>query len=389
MLEMSLKSKFIQHLENQYEGLKSKPLADLVSENLLCPFDIQLPPSVLKQGQDFISACFQLRQRKEYAEFLAPKAQALGLKDPGNYGIMMSYDFHLDETGTLKLIEINTNAAFLGLGYHMYLMRQKILPVANFKIENIRDCILQELHLFGSSLTLPSVVITDEKPDEQRLFVEFLVYQELFKSWGWPTEIRDCRMALSDPKPDFIYNRYTDFYFENPLSADLKKSFLAKSVCFSPHPYEYFLLADKERLTDWSSGFLETLNDFASQASVIKKHLLISRPVTPENKDLIWSERKKLFFKPMQEHGSKGSFKGGNISKTAFENLIQKRTLAQEYVVAPEVECPMPDGTQKFKYDLRFYAYQGQLQLVLARLYQGQTTNLRTPGGGFACVLFE
>jgi hypothetical protein len=37
--------------------------------------------------------------------------------------------------------------------------------------------------------------------------------------------------------------------------------------------------------------------------------------------------------------------------------------------------------------DLRCYAYQGQALLFAARLYQGQTTNFRTPGGGFAPVL--
>jgi hypothetical protein len=30
--------------------------------------------------------------------------------------------------------------------------------------------------------------------------------------------------------------------------------------------------------------------------------------------------------------------------------------------------------------------YEGQVQLVMARLYQGQTTNFRTVGGGFALV---
>jgi len=38
------------------------------------------------------------------------------------------------------------------------------------------------------------------------------------------------------------------------------------------------------------------------------------------------------------------------------------------------------------KYDVRCYVYDGQIQLVVARLYQGQTTNFRTPGGGFALV---
>jgi hypothetical protein len=39
------------------------------------------------------------------------------------------------------------------------------------------------------------------------------------------------------------------------------------------------------------------------------------------------------------------------------------------------------------KMDVRLYTYDGQLLLAAARLYQGQTTNFRTPGGGFASVL--
>ena len=45
------------------------------------------------------------------------------------------------------------------------------------------------------------------------------------------------------------------------------------------------------------------------------------------------------------------------------------------------------DGVeQDLKLDLRNYVYRGVVQLVSARLYQGQTTNFRTPGGGFASV---
>ncbi|WP_419695630.1 hypothetical protein ACN2CC_03750 [Mesorhizobium muleiense] len=39
------------------------------------------------------------------------------------------------------------------------------------------------------------------------------------------------------------------------------------------------------------------------------------------------------------------------------------------------------------KMDVRLYTYDGQMLLAAARLYQGQTTNFRTPGGGFAPVL--
>ena len=39
------------------------------------------------------------------------------------------------------------------------------------------------------------------------------------------------------------------------------------------------------------------------------------------------------------------------------------------------------------KFDIRAYAYAGQVQLLAARMYSGQTTNFRTPGGGFAPVI--
>ncbi|UPQ81365.1 hypothetical protein M0M42_13135 [Pseudomonas knackmussii] len=38
------------------------------------------------------------------------------------------------------------------------------------------------------------------------------------------------------------------------------------------------------------------------------------------------------------------------------------------------------------KFDLRAYAYAGEVQWNAARVYQGQTTNFRTEGGGFAPV---
>jgi len=44
------------------------------------------------------------------------------------------------------------------------------------------------------------------------------------------------------------------------------------------------------------------------------------------------------------------------------------------------------DAIQARKMDVRLYTYDRHVLLVAARLYQGQTTNFRTPGGGFAPV---
>ena len=41
---------------------------------------------------------------------------------------------------------------------------------------------------------------------------------------------------------------------------------------------------------------------------------------------------------------------------------------------------------ENLKFDIRCYAYQGTVQWTAARLYRGQTTNFRTPEGGFAPV---
>ena len=50
----------------------------------------------------------------------------------------------------------------------------------------------------------------------------------------------------------------------------------------------------------------------------------------------------------------------------------------------------MVDGERKMlKVDVRLYTYGGSQILAAARLYQGQTTNLRTPGGGFAPILTQ
>ncbi len=65
-----------------------------------------------------------------------------------------------------------------------------------------------------------------------------------------------------------------------------------------------------------------------------------------------------------------------------FEEILHGGYIAQE--IAPPSEHAV--GEQTMKADIRCYVYNGHIQLVAARLYQGQTTNFRTPGGGFAPV---
>ena len=388
---MKEKTEFIHQLRSSFKGLQNEPLESIVAENLISPFTVELPASILQQAQDIVAGLFAMREKKSYQTHYNDLIAMKGLKDPGNKSIMMSYDFHVDKNQDLRLIEVNTNASFLALGHEMYKSKNLPLPVSDFTFDEIRRDIILEMNLQGKEASSNlKVAIADDKPSEQRLFVEFLVYNELFKSWGWDSRIVDYRDLFKSFDPEFVYNRYTDFFLTDTSCVLLRDKFLTKDVCLSPNPYEYLLLADKQRLIDLSQeGFFEAQGLSASDIVLLRKAVPRSYDVSATSAEEVWSQRKKLFFKPKNAFGSKQSYKGSSISHKTFQELIKEDTIAQEYVPASEQIFETPAGAQAFKFDLRCYAYQGRLQLVVARLYQGQVTNLKTPYGGFACVLFK
>ena len=69
-----------------------------------------------------------------------------------------------------------------------------------------------------------------------------------------------------------------------------------------------------------------------------------------------------------------------------FEEILHGGYVAQEIALPSEYVVPVDGLETTMKADIRCYAYNGHIQLVAARIYQGQTTNFRTPGGGFAPV---
>ena len=109
--------------------------------------------------------------------------------------------------------------------------------------------------------------------------------------------------------------------------------------------------------------------------------------ITPENAEDIRARRKKLFFKPATGYGSKATYRGQNVTTRVFEEILAADYVAQTLVTPPSRSINVAGTVQDLKYDLRCYAYAGEVQLTVARLWQGQTTNFRTPGGGFTPVV--
>ncbi|MRR51675.1 MAG: hypothetical protein EG825_12305, partial [Rhodocyclaceae bacterium] len=84
---------------------------------------------------------------------------------------------------------------------------------------------------------------------------------------------------------------------------------------------------------------------------------------------------------------------GDKLTKRVFEEILAGDYVAQVLVPPTtwqgEVAGELGElgKLTELKVDLRCYVYRGVVQLVAARLWQGQTTNFRTPGGGFAVVV--
>lgn len=243
---------------------------------------------------------------------------------------------------------------------------------------------------------LRRIAIVDENPPSQFLYPEFLLFRKLFERNGIaaavcdPAELAFAGGALrhAGERVDLVYNRLTDFSLEAPASAALREAWLAGAAVVTPHPRAHALYADKRNLallTD--AAALTGMGVDAATQAVLLAGIPRTRRVAREDAEALWAERKRLFFKPAAGYGSKAAYRGDKLTKRVFEEILDGEYVAQELVPPSARRVGSGETQQEFKLDLRNYAYRGRVQLVTARLYQGQTTNFRTPGGGFAPVL--
>ncbi len=90
---------------------------------------------------------------------------------------------------------------------------------------------------------------------------------------------------------------------------------------------------------------------------------------------------RKLFQHALQPLGDK-------LTRSTWQEILASDYIAQD-LAPPGERSVMIDGAMHIrKMDVRLYTYSGSVLLAAARLYQGQTTNFRTEGGGFAPVYF-
>ncbi len=399
-------------------------LAEMVRQR--CPFLFAaLPVFVaapqlhrMAQVMHAVESVVALPAYREQVLGAAPAIARLGTRGP--LGAFFGYDFHLS-AGHLGLIEINTNAggamlnAVLARAQHACCaavdsMVPTLASVVDFE-EQIVAMFRHEWNLAGptaglagSTRPLASIAIVDVAPEDQYLYPEFLLFRQLFDRHGLRAVIadpaalewRDGALWHGDLAIDLVYNRLTDFYLEQPGSAALREAYLQHAVVLTPHPQAHALYADKRQLALFSdAGRLQALGVPQATQEVLLKHVPHTEVVDAADAQRLWETRRSLFFKPVAGFGSRAAYRGDKLTKRVWQDILAGDYVAQAIVAPGERVIDDPDAvaahpaagaTKAMKFDLRAYTYDGAVQWVAARMYQGQTTNFRTPGGGFAPV---
>jgi len=339
-----------------------------------------------------------------YQQAVEAWAPPIARHDPGSRGAFMGYDFHVTPAGP-RLIEVNTNAggAFLNALLaqaqaaccaEVQALAPTVAPLAEFDAA-VLHMFLEEWRLQGRTGRPGVVAIVDDAPAEQYLYPEFLLAQAFFRRHGIEALITDPRdlsfdggqLAVAGRRVDMVYNRLVDFAFEGEGAAALRAAYLSRAVVVTPTPRDHARLADKRNLTILSDPrTLEALGARPDHRATLAALPRATR-VTAGNADQLWASRKSLFFKPAAGHAGKAVYRGDKLTRGTWSAILEGDFIAQDFAAPSERRVKVAGDPLARKLDVRLYTYAGRLLLAAARLYQGQTTNFRTPGGGFAPIL--
>jgi hypothetical protein len=384
--------------------------ADLYDEmlatrsNLFSATAVFVTPQQVERMREIIRAVETVVALPAYRETVLAEAPEIARFEPGPCGVFMGYDFHLGPEGP-QLIEINTNAG--GALLNTALARAQAACCETMKPlipgptslatldDSFHRMFLREWRRQRDAQPLTSIAIVDDAPREQYLYPEFLLFERLFRRHGLKAVIADPsdlnihhgKLWHENQAIDLVYNRLTDFSLDESRHAVLREAYLEGSVVLTPHPRAHALYADKRNLVALTDS--ARLRAWQVPESVVHT-LLTGIPrtvaVNVTHAPELWERRRNLFFKPAAGYGGRAAYRGDKLTRRVWDDIVSGRYVAQEQI-APSQRRLRQNGTETaLKLDIRNYVYDGQVQLLAARLYQGQTTNFRTPGGGFAPV---
>lgn len=373
-------------------------LAD-THNHLFSSLPIFVPEKIVAQMMVAVKALTAAVASPAFTAAALTWAPAIAAHDPGSPGGLLGFDFHLSPDGP-RLIEINTNPGGVLLNIVLARAQRCCIPESSAPavLGDAEDAtitaLLDEWRLQGGSHPDGLIAIADESPETQYLYPEFVLFRNALAQRGFRAAICDPvnfhysheTLSLDTQRVSFVYNRLTDFALEAPSLRPLRQAYLDGNVALSPHPRAHALWADKRNLSLLCRpDFLARTGLPSDQQDLLSRVVPRTDLLTHDNREYLWETRRQWFFKPAAGFGSRASYRGDKLTRKTWEQMVSQPYVAQS-LVPPSQRHTAPD-TPPLKVDLRCYAYRGQALLFAARLYQGQTTNFRTPGGGFAPVV--
>ena len=356
-------------------------------------------PLQLQKIQAVVRIIDGLARQPLYQQWVAPGKPIKDQDATG--GVFMGYDFHLYKDGP-QLIEINTNAGggflntvALGAQTACCNMGDAIPALQEYVEQTFVEMFQQEWQLVRESRQPKTLAIVDDNPTQQFLYPEFLLAQRLLQLAGIKTCIVDPTKLIYENDQlcyqgeviDMVYNRLTDFSLQEAKHQALGAAYYNNAVVLSPNPVHHALYANKRNLAILSdASHLARLGLDENDIRVLGECIPSTQILNDQNANQLWQARKNLFFKPATGFGSRAAYRGDKLTKRVWEEILQGDYVAQQQIPPSERGILVDDTRTSLKVDIRAYAYAGKVLLLAARLYQGQTTNFRTQGGGFAPV---
>lgn len=380
--------------------------ADLAAThpNLFSNVPIFVPTDTLDQIVQVITAIETVSRLAGYQAAALAYGPAIAVRDFGPLGVFMGYDFHITPKGP-QLIEVNSNAG--GAFLNALLARAQRACCAGGRVpfasttedsfaHAVKKMFVAEWQLQGRVGEPVRIAIVDDDPTGQFLYPEFRLAEALLDASGLETIIADAAtlqfdgetLALDGQKIDLVYNRLVDFGLEEARHSALRAAYAKGRVVLTPNPHVHALLADKRNLALMSNGAqLEDWGLASDLIAVLRECVPKTSIVSENNADALWHDRRNLFFKPAKGYGSKATYRGEKLTTKVWGEITRGDYVAQTFA-RPGIRTTSDGETHpSLKVDIRIFTYGALPILAAARLYQGQTTNMRTPGGGFAPVL--
>ena len=372
--------------------------------NLFSSTTVFLGPKELVAMNELIAVIEKIIKLPAFQEIIFKRSPKISRTNFGPEGVFMGYDFHMSDEGP-KLIEINTNAGGGLLNLELAKAQQACCLLENAFFESDEDLLkldtvfcqmfIKEWKKQRQTEKPGLLAIIDNRPQEQYLYPEFILFKRLLTESGINTVILDPsevkwaqnKLWFENQSIDMIYNRLTDFYFDEETNRAIREAYQSGAVVVTPAPYHHALYANKFNLvTLTDEKVLADLNISPEDRLILSRGIPATKNVSSFSPEVMWNDRKNLFFKPVSGFGGKATYRGDKLTRKVWSEILDSDYVAQKIIPPSQRVIQQGDTQTDLKIDIRAYVYQGKIQLLASRLYAGQTTNFRTTGGGFAPV---